>query len=124
MKAALFLALLLTLCACSTLREPYTIGHSGQTVSIGRGSTFEVRLLSNISTGGTWRVTEIDEAVVAQTGSVKPQAIAVAGGLPRLYSYTFRFKGVQKGNGNLRIDLMMPNNPEPGDTFSMNVVVR
>lgn len=115
-------------CARSTV---FASADAGKTIEIAVGETFEIELVSNPTTGYSWQVDEIDEAVAKQVGEpeysteAQKEEIVGAAGVER-----FAFEGVAAGEFTLRLVYVRPweydeSSPtiEPESEFTITVVV-
>ena len=101
-----------------------TSQQNGQTVSIPSGTTFEVQLDGNPTTGYQWQYAETKSASVrqltkAQYKASQPARIGSGG------DFTFRFKAEKPGSATLNFLYIRPweKNISPARTFKINVEV-
>ena len=125
-RAIVLFGLLLTaLTACGSAKEVnLDADDNGNQVELKTGQTLVISLEGNPTTGYTWQVAELDEAVLRQVGEMEfePDTGNVgAGGLQ-----TLRFETVNSGKTSL--DLVYhrswEEDEQPVDTFYVQVVVR
>jgi inhibitor of cysteine peptidase len=110
--------------------EPVTVlgaEDNGSQVELNTGQVLEVTLESNPTTGYSWEVTEVDEAVLTQIGEVEFQE-APAEGEPLVGgggTETLRFASAT-GETTLTLVYHRPweKDVEPLETFTVQVVVR
>lgn len=100
---------------------------NGSQVELTSGQVLEVMLASNPTTGYSWEVSEVDEAVLTQIGEVEFQQ-APAEGEPVVGAggtETFRFAAAN-GETSLTLVYHRPweKDVEPLETFTVQVVVR
>ena len=99
----------------------------GTAVELEVGQVLVVELVSNPTTGYSWQVLGIDEAVLAQQGEPvyvqdpQSEGLVGAGG-----TETFRFEAQQAGQTSLSLGYLRPweENVDPIETFSITVTVR
>ncbi len=122
--SALFLAV-----GCGSAQE-VQIGadDDGRQIALDQGQVLVVTLGSNPSTGYSWQVAEIQEAILKQLGEAEFQA-SDPGGTPVVGAggtETFRFEALKAGQTTLKLVYHRPweKDVEPLDTFSVQVVVR
>ncbi|MFA5801604.1 MAG: protease inhibitor I42 family protein [Thermoleophilia bacterium] len=95
---------------------------TGQTVKLDAGSTLEVTLKSNVTTGYHWEVASVDAARLQQSGP--PVYIADPNIEQRVGSggtTTFTFKAVKPGDSELKLNYMSPANEQSATVFSITV---
>jgi inhibitor of cysteine peptidase len=100
---------------------------NGSQVELAPGQVLEVTLASNPTTGYSWEVSEVDEAVLTQVGDVEfreapkedEQTVGVGG------TETFRFSSAA-GDTTLALVYHRPweKDVEPLETFTVQVAVR
>jgi len=98
---AAFLALLMTLAACSSAAVELDAQENGQSVEVASGDKFTITLEGNPTTGYSWEVSEFDQAVVELVGEpdYKTDSKMIgSGGV-----YTFTFKAAAAGTTNLKL---------------------
>ncbi|MBP9041744.1 MAG: protease inhibitor I42 family protein [Anaerolineaceae bacterium] len=97
---ALFV-LTLSLTACSSNAVKIGADANGQTIELAAGQKLVLSLESNPTTGFDWEVSEIDEAVIKQSGESEYKSesdLLGAGGVR-----TFTFKAVAAGTSTLKL---------------------
>jgi len=109
---------------CGTHNPQVTDADNGQQVTVKSGDVITVTLVSNPTTGYSWQVMEIDNAILIQDGdpeykqSPGSQGLVGAGG-----TETFRFKVIVTGETNLSLGYMRPwESLPPTETFSIRVL--
>jgi len=112
---------------CGTNNEVQaTQVETGRQTTLQPGEVMTVTLNSNPTTGYSWQVMEIDNAILIQEGnseykqSSDSEGLVGAGG-----TETFRFKAVGTGETSLELGYMRPweDNP-PIETYSVQVIVQ
>lgn len=127
LKRFLLSGLLLILMACSSANgNPLmlTDENNGQSVQISNSQQLVVTLEGNPTTGYTWEVDSIDQAVLKQIGEpeFKPSSGALgAGGV-----MTLQFQAVSQGETSLRLVYHRPweQGIAPEKTFEAKVLVK
>jgi len=109
---------------CDTNGTLITDADNGKQIAVNSGDVIIVTLESNPTTGFSWQLTEMDNAVLKQVGEVKYESdgrnILGAGG-----TETFRFEAVSAGEVNLTLWYMRPwESVQPLETFTIQVVVQ
>jgi inhibitor of cysteine peptidase len=120
-----FLALAL-FSGCGTQGTQITDADNGKQITIKSGDVVTVTLESNPTTGYSWQVIEIDNAVLLQDGdpeykqSPGSESLVGAGG-----TETFRFKAIGNGETSLGLGYMRPwESVPPIQTFTIQVIVQ
>jgi inhibitor of cysteine peptidase len=120
-----FLALAL-FSGCGTQGTQITDADNGKQITIKSGDVVTVTLESNPTTGYSWQVIEIDNAVLLQDGdpeykqSPGSEGLVGAGG-----TETFRFKAIGNGETSLGLGYMRPwESVPPIQTFTIQVIVQ
>jgi len=120
-----FLALAL-FSGCGTNGTSLTDADNGKQITIKSGDVVTVTLESNPTTGYSWQVIEIDNAVLLQDGdpeykqSPGSEGLVGAGG-----TETFRFKAIGNGETSLGLGYMRPwESVPPIQTFTIQVIVQ
>lgn len=93
--------LTLSLTACSSNAVKIGADANGQTIELAAGQKLVLSLESNPTTGFDWEVSEIDEAVIKQSGESEYKSesdLLGAGGVR-----TFTFKAVAAGTSTLKL---------------------
>jgi inhibitor of cysteine peptidase len=126
-KRFLLAGLLLVLAACSsTGGNPLmlTEKNDGQNVQMSNGQQLVVTLEGNPTTGYTWEVDTIDQAILKQIG--EPEFKASSGALGAGGLMTLQFQAVSQGETPLRLVYHRPWEQDiaPEKTFEVNVVVK
>ena len=109
---------------CSTNGMNLMEADNGKQIAVKSGDVIFVTLESNPTTGFSWQLTEMDNAVLKQVGEVKYESdgrnIPGAGG-----TETFRFEAVSAGEVALTLWYMRPwESVQPLETFTIQVVVQ
>jgi predicted secreted protein len=96
---------------------------NGQTINLAQGQTLVLRLEGNPTTGFTWQVDEVDEAVLKPEG--EPLFQQSGGGLGAGGVQVLFFAAVAPGETPLRLIYSRPfeENVEPAETFEATVAV-
>jgi predicted secreted protein len=95
---------------------------SGTLVAGDVGGRLYLSLSGNASTGAVWEVTELDEAILAHTGSTT-QRHCMMSGCPE--TKTWEFTALSPGTTTLRMIYHRPwEEAEPDRTFELTVVVQ
>jgi inhibitor of cysteine peptidase len=126
-KRFLLAGLLLVLAACSSAGgNPLmlTEKNDGQNVQMSNGQQLVVTLEGNPTTGYTWEVDTIDQAILKQIG--EPEFKASSGALGAGGLMTLQFQAVSQGETPLRLVYHRPweQGIAPEKTFEVNVVVK
>ncbi len=124
---ALTILLLLGACGRSAHQVVLTEGDNGRAITLKAGDVLVVRLAANPTTGYTWTLAAVDEAVLHPAGEAgyTPEPAAQgrvgAGG-------TAEWRFVAAGNGTTTLELLYTRPWEtpsqPGKTFSVTVTVQ
>ena len=114
----------LNACSSGAGDQILTDADHGQTIEMNVGDTFSVELESNPSTGYSWQVAAMDNAVLKQIGQpeFKPESDQVgAGGIEIL-----RFETVGRGQSILKLIYHRPWDQDvpPLETYEVRVVVK
>jgi len=126
-RGLLAAALLLTaISGCSqTGSTTVTLGasDSGRSVALKVGDTLTIELEGNPTTGFSWEVDSVDEAVLEPVGegeySASETGLVGSGGV-----FAFTFKAARKGQTQLRLVYHRSwEGVAPADTFELDVVV-
>lgn len=111
---------------CGTNGTRITTVDNGKQITLQSGDVTTLTLESNPTTGYSWQVLAIDNAVLVQEGDPEykgasdSDGVVGAGG-----TETFRFKAVGAGRTTLELDYMRPwEDVPPVETFSVQVVVQ
>ena len=100
------------------------MGDSGKTVTVAPGTTIKIELVSNKSTGNSWREIDYNHEVIELAGNpVYKKAASGLTGAPGTVVYTF--KAGQKGQSKLQMQYGSPDNPDkkPVKSFELLIVV-
>ena len=129
MRTVVVMSFFLTLTlfsSCGTQGTQVTDANNGEQVTIKSGEIVTVTLVSNPTTGYSWQVMEIDNAILVQDGdpeyeqSPGSEGLVGSGG-----TETFRFKAVGTGETTLNLGYMRPwESVQPIETFVIQVVVK
>ncbi len=101
-----------------------SMGDSGKTVAVAPGTTIKIELVSNKSTGNSWREMDYNHEVVGLVGNpVYKKADSGLIGAPGTVVYTFKTK--QKGQTKLQMQYGSPRNldKKPLKSFELTIVV-
>ena len=119
-----FLALAL-FSGCGTRETKITDADNGKQITVKSGDVVTVSLVSNPTTGYSWQVMKIDNAVLVQVGdpeykqSPGTEGLVGAGG-----TETFRFKAVGTGETTLGLGYMRPwESLPPIETYTVTIKV-
>ena len=111
---------------CGAKGANLTEADNGKQITVKSGDVITLTLNSNPTTGYSWQVMEIDNAVLAQQGDPEykqasgAQGLVGAGG-----TETIRFSVVGKGTTTLELGYMRPwESVSPIETFTLQVVVQ
>jgi inhibitor of cysteine peptidase len=111
---------------CGTNEAQATQADNGGQITLQSGEVMTVSLDSNPTTGYSWQVLKIDNAILVQEGaptyeqSPDSEGLVGAGG-----AETFHFKAVGTGETSLELGYMRPwEDTPPIETYSVQVVVR
>jgi inhibitor of cysteine peptidase len=120
-----FLALAL-FSGCGTKGTGLTGTDNGKQITVKSGDVVTLTLVSNPTTGYSWQVMDIDNAVLVQDGepeykqSSGSEGLVGAGG-----TETFHFKAVGSGETTLNLGYMRPwESVPPTETFTVQVAVQ
>lgn len=101
-----------------------TIADAGTTVKVAQGTTIEIRLGGNVSTGYAWETASLSGTSVTQDGKFTYQDDP---GLPagRAGVYTGKFRAVSPGDTTVNLRYVQPwdNKQVPAKTFKVTVSV-
>ena len=120
-----FLALAL-FSGCGANGTRITDADNGKQISIKPGDVVTVTLESNPTTGYSWQVMEIDNAILIQDGDPEYKQSSGSDGLVGAGgTETFHFRAVGSGNASLELGYMRPwESVPPIQTFTIQVVVQ
>jgi inhibitor of cysteine peptidase len=126
-KRFLTAGLLMILAACSSAGgRPVmlTEENSGQSIDINTGQQLVISLEGNPTTGYTWEVGSMDEAVLKQIG--EPEFKSSSGALGAGGVMILQFQAISEGDTALRLVYHRPweQGIAPEKTFEVNVVVK
>ena len=95
---------------------------SGSEVTVNVGGRVYVSLFGNSSTGYTWEITELDEAILEHTGTTyRPDCVMPGCGETERWQFT----ALSSGTTTLRMIYHRSwEEEEPSNTFELTVVVR
>jgi inhibitor of cysteine peptidase len=112
----------LTGCPSPKARE-FTASDNGRTVTLPTGTHFTVRLASNITTGYSWQLDALDQAVVLNSGN---NYIGPAAPMPGAGGYEdWDFVTQAAGTTTLHMAYRRPweQGSPPADTFALTITV-
>ena len=98
---------------------------AGGTVMVFAGDTVQVRLHSTLGTGYSWKVTQVNNALLALQGA--PVFVPPPPGIPGAEGHTvFNFRAAAPGISTLQLAYVRPTEPASAAarTFSIGVNVR
>ena len=98
--------------------------NSGQSIDINTGQQLVISLEGNPTTGYTWEVDSMDEAVLKQIG--EPEFKSSSGALGAGGVMILQFQAISEGDTALRLVYHRPweQGIAPEKTFEVNVVVK
>jgi len=110
--------------SCGTNGTSLTEADSGKRITVKSGDVITLTLESNPTTGYSWQVIGINNAILMQVGEVEYESdgrnIPGAGGVE-----AFRFEAIGNGDAMLELGYMRPwESIQPLETFTMQVVVQ
>lgn len=110
---------------CGANGTSLTEADNGKTINLQPGETLTLTLESNPTTGYSWQVMELDNAVLTQEGDPKYKQSSGAEGLVGAGgTETFRFKTIGSGETSLSLGYMRPwESVPPVETFTIQVDV-
>jgi inhibitor of cysteine peptidase len=125
-----FLIMVLATSGCSQKDSANTVeideSDDGSTVTLAVGEELTLTLGSNLTTGYSWKLGELDSRVLAQQGDVEyiseaEEGVVGAGGVE-----IFRFTAEEPGTVMLRLEYLRPweEGVAPEAVFSVEVVVQ
>ncbi len=96
--------------------------NNGSQITLHIGQTLILRLEGNPSTGFTWEVAEINEAVLRQEGDINFEAESDLPGSPGIQ--VVQFKPVASGETDLELVYWRPwESEDPAESFLLRVIV-
>ena len=111
---------------CGANGASITDDDNGKQITVQSGDVITVTLVSNPTTGYSWQVMEIDNAILVQDGdpeykqSPGAEGLVGAGG-----TETFHFKAIGSGQTSLGLGYLRPwESVPPIETFTIQVVVQ
>ena len=111
---------------CGTNGTSLTDADNGKQIIVKSGEVMTVTLVSNPTTGYSWQVMEIDNAILVQDGepeykqSSSAEGLVGAGG-----TETFKFKVIESGETMLELGYMRPwESVPPIETFIAQIIVQ
>ena len=118
-----FLALAL-FSGCGANGTRITDADNGKQISIKPGDVVTVTLESNPTTGYSWQVMEIDNAILIQDGDSEYKQSSGSDGLVGAGgTETFHFRAVGNGNASLELGYMRPwESVPPIEIFTVQIV--
>jgi inhibitor of cysteine peptidase len=127
-KSVVYVSLALILCvfltACGGKNVKITEDMNGQTINLAKGETLTLSIEGNPTTGYSWNLTSVDEAVLKSAGEPgydSSSTLTGAGG-----TYTFKFSAVEAGTTTLKLDYYrtFEKDVAPIKSFEVTVVVK
>jgi predicted secreted protein len=126
MKKLIIISLIAILPLLSGCKEIYlTMENSGETLTLKKGNIFNVSLVTNSSTGNSWRNIDYDNTIIEMTRepiykNIKDKKMV---GAPQNVIYTF--KTLKKGKTILYMEYGSHDNDKPSlKTFEIEVQVK
>jgi inhibitor of cysteine peptidase len=120
-----FFLVLALFSSCGTQGAQITDANNGEQITIKSGDVITVTLASNPTTGYSWQVIKIDNAILVQDGdheyeqSPGSEGLVGAGG-----TETLRFKANGTGKTTLELGYMRPRESVPPiESFLLEVIV-
>jgi inhibitor of cysteine peptidase len=128
MRTAIVMSFLLVLAlfsGCGTNGASLTDEDNGKRVTLKPGDVLTLTLESNPTTGYSWQVVKIDNAILVQDGDPEyKQSSGSAGLVGAGGTETFHFKAVGTGAAALELGYMRPwESVPPIETFSLTVQI-
>ena len=110
---------------CGTNGTQITDADNGKQITVRPGDVVTVTLVSNPTTGYSWQVMEIDNAILVQEGDPEYKQSPGSEGLVGAGSTeTFRFKAVGSGETPLGLGYLRPwESVPPIETFTVKIRV-
>ena len=129
MRTAVVMSFFLVLAlfsGCGTNGISLTDADNGKQIALQPGDILTVTLESNPTTGYSWQVMGIDNAILTQDGDPEYKQVSGSEGLVGAGgTETFRFKAVGSGNASLELGYLRPwESVPPIQTFTIQVVVQ
>jgi inhibitor of cysteine peptidase len=121
---SILLAALLALGACGQGTRVLNEMENGTTIELRPGEQMELVLVGNPTTGFTWEIETLDEAVLQQSGDPLYVSDRDVPGSPG--KFTFRFEAAGAGQTTLRLIYHRPfeEDTPPLETFELTVIVQ
>lgn len=121
-----FFLMLALFSGCGANGVNITEADNGKQITLQSGDVIKLTLESNPTTGYSWQVLEIDNAVLIQDGDPEYKQAPISDGLVGAGgTETFHFKAVEVGKSMMKLGYMRPwENIPPVETFSLQVVVQ
>jgi inhibitor of cysteine peptidase len=109
---------------CGARGTQVTDADNGKQITIQPGQVVTVTLESNPTTGYSWQVMEIDNAILVQEGDPEYKQASGTGGLVGAGgTETFRFKAIAAGETTLSLGYARPwESVPPIQTFTIQVI--
>jgi inhibitor of cysteine peptidase len=100
-----------------------TAADSGSVVEVREDQVLAISLESNPSTGFSWEITQVDEAILQQVGGVEFESHTTLPGAPG--TQTLRFKALKTGKSALELVYRRSweEGTEPQARFSAQVII-
>ena len=121
-----FFLVLALFSGCGTHGTNLTSADNNRQITAKAGDTLTLTLDSNPTTGYSWQVMEIDNAILIQDGDPEYKQSSGSDGLVGAGgTETFHFRAVGSGNASLELGYMRPwESVPPIQTFTIQVVVQ
>jgi len=121
-----FLMVMAVFSGCGAQGANLTETDNGKQITVKPGDVITLTLNSNPTTGYSWQVMEIDNAILLQEGdSEYKQASGTDGLVGAGGMETFHFKAIGTGTTTLKLGYMRPwESVPPIETFTVQIVVQ
>jgi inhibitor of cysteine peptidase len=118
------LIMTIVLTACSGKNIKINADSNGQTISMNTGDTLTVSIEGNPTTGYTWELSEVDQAILKSAGDPdfkSSSTLVGAGG-----TYTFKFDAIAAGTTTMKLKYWrsFEKDTPPINTFEVTVIVK
>jgi len=121
---AAFVALIMTLAACSAATVKLGEQDNGQSVDVASGDKITITLEGNPTTGYSWEVSAIDPAMVELVGEPDYKSDSKALGSGGVYTFTFKAAGAGTTNIKLVYHRSWEEDVEPAKVFEVTLNVK